>query len=136
MLKVYYWDDAANAYQEVSVGSLFTPLSLVAGSLRGQDARITEKLYLRNDELNTQYTNIEASFIDVPSSWKAKLIDQNVEPTEEAFLALPSGNIMTHVAITDLAFHAIWAELIVPQGTAPSVFAGIKIRVNSTREAF
>lgn len=134
MLKLYYWDDAANEYQEVSVGTLFTPWSLVAGSLRGQDARITEKFYLRNNELNTQYTNIELSFIDVPASWKAKLIAQSVEPTEEAFLALPSGNIETHAAITDLAFHPVWAELIVPQGTAPAVFAGIKIRVESTRE--
>ena len=136
MLKIYYWDDAADDYQEVSVGNLLTPLGIVAGSLRGQDARVTRKLYLRNGEVNTQYTGIEASFIDVPSSWKAKLIAQNVEPTEEAFLALPTGNIMTHVAITDLAFHPVWMELIVPQGTAPAVFAGVKIRVDSTREAF
>ncbi len=134
MLKLYYWDDANAEYIKISSGTMETPLNVTAGSLRGQDSRITEKLFLRNDEDNTQYINIQVQAINIPSSWKFKLIDQASEPTEEAFLALPSGNIMDHADIADKNYYPVWMELIAPQGTPPSVFAEIKFKISSTRQ--
>ena len=74
MLKLYYWDDANSEYILISSGTMETPLNMTAGSLRGQDSRITEKIYLRNDEDNTQYIDIQVQPINIPSSWKIKLI--------------------------------------------------------------
>lgn len=134
MLKLYYWDDANSEYIQVSSGTMETPVNMTAGSLRGQDSRITEKLYLRNDEDNTQYIDIQVQPINIPSSWKIKLIAQTSEPTEEAFLALPSGNIMDHADVADKSYYPVWVELIAPQGTAPSVFSEIKFKITSTRQ--
>lgn len=134
MLKLYYWDDSAVDYIKVSSGTMETPANFTAGSLRGQDSRITQKLFLRNDEDDTQYIDIQVQAINIPSSWKIKLIAQASEPTEEAFLALPSGNIMDHDDVADKNYYPVWVELIVPQGTAPSVFAEIKFKISSTRQ--
>lgn len=134
MLKLYYWDDANTEYVQVSSGTMDTPANFTAGSLRGQDARVTQKLYLRNDEDDTQYIDIQVQPINVPSSWKVKLIAQASEPTEEAFLALPSSNIMDHADVDDKNYYPVWVELIVPQGTAPSVFSEIKFKLSSTRQ--
>jgi hypothetical protein len=134
MLKLYYWDDANSEYIMVSSGTMETPANVTAGSLRGQDSRITEKLYLRNDEDNTQYIDIQVQAINIPSSWKIKLVPQASEPTEEEFLALPNGNIMEHADVVDKSYYPVWMELIVPQGTAPSVFSEIKFKILSTRQ--
>jgi len=135
MLKLYSWNEAELQYDELSVGTMLMPLNLVAQSLRGQDARVTERIYLRNDEDNTLYTDIELQFVNMPSSWKAKMIPQVSEPSEEDFLALPNGNIAAHDDISDKSYHPVWVEVVVPQGTRPTVFAGMKIRIASTREA-
>lgn len=134
MLKLYSWNETESQYDELSVGTMLMPLNLVARSLRGQDARVTERIYLRNDEDNTFYTDIELQFVNVPSSWKAKMIPQVSEPTEEDFLALPSGNIATQDDVSDKSYYPVWVEIVVPQGTTPSVFANMKIRIASTRE--
>lgn len=134
MLKLYYWDDTEAEYVEISAGTMETPANFTAGSLRGQDSRITERLFLRNDEDNTQYIGIQVQAINIPSSWKIKLIDQTTEPDVEDFLALPNGNILDHDDIADKDYHPVWVELIVPQGTAPSVFSEIKFKISSTRQ--
>jgi len=135
MLKLYSWNEVESQYDELSVGTMLMPLNLVAQSLRGQDARVTERIYLRNDEDNTLYTDVELQFVSIPSSWKAKMIPQTSEPSEEDFLALPNGNIAAHDDVSDKSYYPVWVEVIVPQGTRPTVFAGMKIRISSTREA-
>ena len=134
MLKLYSWNEVDSQYDELSVGTMLMPLNLVAQSLRGQDARVTDRMYLRNDEDNTLYTDIEVQFVDIPSSWRAKIIPQVSEPTKEDFLALPNGNIATHDDISDKSYYPVWVEVIVPQGTTPAVFAGMKLKIATTRE--
>jgi hypothetical protein len=134
MLKLYEYDESVPGYVELSMGTMLRPLSVVANSLRVQDSRITRRIYLRNDEDDTQYTNIELQFLGIPSSWKGKMIAQASEPNEETFQALANGNIVSHANITDQAYHPIWVEIIVPQGTPPAIFSKMRINVSGTRK--
>lgn len=134
MLKLYYWDDLDSEYVPVSAGTMESPSNFTVGSLRGRDARVTERLYLRNNEDDTQYSDIELQAINIPSSWTLKMIAQASEPTEEDFLALPNGNILSHADISDKNYYPVWVELIVPQGTPPRVFSEIKFKLSSLRQ--
>ena len=133
MLKLYEFDDLQDDYVELSMGTMLRPLALTASSLRRQDSRITKKVFLRNDETDVNIEDITLKFINVPSSWTAKMIDQVSEPLESAFDILPNGNIVSHTDITDTAYHPVWVEIVIPQGTPPALFSKMRISVHGTR---
>lgn len=133
MLKLYEFDNLENDYVELSMGTMERPLATAASSLRREDSRITKKIFLHNDETGVDVEDITLRFINIPSSWTAKMIVQTTEPTEEAFDALANGNIVTHADITDTAYYPVWVEIVVPQGTPPAIFSKMKISVHGTR---
>lgn len=134
MLKLYEYDNLLDDYAELSMGTMMRPLALAASSLRRQDSRITRQIFVRNDETDVTHESITLQFINIPSSWTAKMISQTSEPTEEAFEILPSGNIVSHSNITDLAYYPLWIEVIIPQGTPPAILGKMKISVHGTRK--
>lgn len=133
MLKLYEYDDLEAAYVELSMGTMLRPLALSASSLRRQDSRITKKIFVRNDESDVEITGITLKFINVPSSWTAKMVAQVSEPLESAFDILPNENIVSHADITDLVYNPIWVEVTIPQGTPPALFSKMRISVHGTR---
>lgn len=134
MLKLYEFDNLTDDYVELSMGTMERPLATAASSLRREDSRITKKIFLHNEETDVNVESITLQFINVPSSWTAKMIAQVTEPTEETFDALPNANIVSHADITDTAYYPVWVEIVVPQGTAPAVFSKMKISVHGTRK--
>lgn len=134
MLKLYEYDDLLVDYAELSMGTMLRPLAVEADSLRRQDSRITTQIFARNDTAGEEYEDITLQFINVPSSWTAKMIAQDAEPTEASFDVLPNGNIVSHVDITDIVYHSIWVEITVPQGTPPAIIGQLKITVHGTRK--
>ena len=134
MLKLYEYDNLLVDYVELSMGTMLRPLSIEANSLRRQDSRITKQIFVRGDENDTTYEDLTLQFINIPSSWSAKMIAQASEPTEETFTVLPNGNIVSHTDIIDKAYYPIWVEVIVPQGTPPAIFGKMKITVHGTRK--
>jgi hypothetical protein len=133
MLKLYEFDELQDDYVELSMGTMLHPLALSASSLRRQDSRITKKIFVRNDEADVTITNITLKFINVPSSWTAKMISQASEPLESAFDVLPNGNIVSHADITTTAYYPVWIEVVIPQGTPPALFDKMRIAVHGTR---
>jgi hypothetical protein len=134
MLKLYEYDDLEDGHAELSMGTMLRPLVMEASSLRREDSRITKKIYVRNDEDNVTHESITLQFINIPSSWIAKMIAQASEPTEETFDVLPNGNIVTHDNITDKAYYPLWVEVVIPQGTPPALFGKMKISIHGTRK--
>lgn len=133
MLKLYEYDNLEDAYVELSMGTMLHPLALSASSLRRQDSRITKKIFVRNDEADVEITGITLKFINIPSSWTAKMISQESEPLESAFDILPNGNIVSHANITTTAYYPLWVEIVIPQGTPPAIFSKMRISVHGTR---
>lgn len=133
MLKLYEYDDLQESYVELSMGTMLYPLALTASSLRRQDSRITKKIFVRNDETDVNIEDITLKFINVPSSWTAKMIAQASEPLESAFDVLPNGNIVSHADITTTAYYPVWIEVVIPQGTPPALFDKMRIAVHGTR---
>lgn len=134
MLKLYEYDNLLVDYAELSMGTMLRPLAVEANSLRRQDSRITQKIFVRNDEDDTAYESLTLQFINIPSSWTAKMVAQDSEPTEETFEVLPNGNIVSHANITDEAYYPLWVEITIPQGTPPAIFGKMKISVHGTRK--
>lgn len=134
MLKLYEYDDLLVGYAELSMGTMLRPLSVQANSLRRQDSRITAQIFVRNDTADETYESITLQFINIPSSWTAKMIAQDSEPTEATFDLLPDGNIVSHANVTDLVYHSAWVEIVVPQGTPPAILGDMKISVHGTRK--
>lgn len=134
MLKLYEYDDLQSDYVELSMGTMLRPLALAANSLRRQDSRITKKIFVRNDETDVNIEDITLKFINVPSSWTAKIIDQASEPLESAFDVLPNGNIVSHADIITTAYYPVWIEVVIPQGTPPALFSKMRISVHGTRK--
>jgi hypothetical protein len=134
MLKLYEYDNLEDGYAELSMGTMLHPLVLSASSLRREDSRITQKIYVRNDENDVMHESITLQCINIPSSWLAKMIAQDSEPTPEAFDVLPNGNIVNHADITDKVYYPIWIEVIIPQGTPPALFGKMRISVHGTRK--
>lgn len=133
MLKLYEFDNLQDDYAELSMGTMIHPLALTASSLRRQDSRITKKIFVRNDEADVEITDITLKFINIPSSWTAKMIAQESEPLESAFDILPNGNIVSHSDITTTAYYPVWVEIVIPQGTPPAIFSKMRISVHGTR---
>lgn len=133
MLKLYEFDNLESNYIELSMGTMLRPLALTASSLRRQDSRITKKIFVRNNEVDVEISDITLKFINVPSSWTAKMISQESEPLESAFDILPNANIVSHADITTTAYYPIWIEIIIPQGTPPAIFNKMRISVHGTR---
>jgi hypothetical protein len=134
MLKLYEYDNLQDEYVELSMGTMLHPLALTASSLRRQDSRITKKVFIRNDETDVNIEDITLKFINIPSSWTAKMIVQASEPLESEFDVLPNGNIVSHANITTTAYYPIWIEIIIPQGTPPALFDKMRISVHGTRK--
>jgi len=133
MLKLYEYNDLQDDYAELSMGTMLYPLALTASSLRRQDSRITKKIFVRNDETDVNIEDITLKFINVPSSWTAKMIAQASEPLESAFDVLPNANIVSHADITSIAYYPVWIEIVIPQGTPPALFDKMRISVHGTR---
>jgi hypothetical protein len=133
MLKLYEFDNLESDYVELSMGTMLRPLALSASSLRRQDSRITKKIFVRNDEADVEITGITLKFINIPSSWTAKMIAQESEPLETAFDILPNGNIVSHDDVTTTAYYPVWIEIVIPQGTPPAIFSKMRISVHGTR---
>lgn len=133
MLKLYEYDYLEDDYVELSMGTMLRPLALSASSLRRQDSRITKKIFIRNDEADVEITGITLKFINIPSSWTAKMVAQDSEPLESAFDVLPNGNIVSHANITTTAYYPLWIEIVIPQGTPPAIFGKMRISVHGTR---
>lgn len=135
MLKLYEYDNLVDDYAELSMGTMLRPLALTASSLRRQDSRITKKIFVRNDETDADMEDITLKFINIPSSWTAKMIAQDSEPLETEFDVLPNGNVVTHADIITTAYYPVWIEIIIPQGTPPAIFDKMRISVHGTRKA-
>ncbi len=134
MLKLYEYDDLLAGYAELSMGTMLRPLAVEADSLRRQDSRITTQIFVRNDTTGEEYESVTLQFINIPSSWTAKMVAQDTEPTEAVFDVLPNGNIVSHANVTDLVYHSVWVEITIPQGTPPAVFGLMKMTVHGTRK--
>ena len=145
-LNVYTFDEGNNAFNTVSKNGLLT--APVRTSHDGTNGEIVEvKLYLRNNDTNFYYTDIQLTGVPArkvrvgdlqyPEAFIGfKIIVQDEQPTANQWLAVESGNTAIHPDIGDTnagdnSFMPFWVQVQIPPGTRASTINDVSTNVKA-----
>lgn len=149
-LFIYEFDEDNSEFLEISKNGLQT--RPIQTTHNGTDGQVVEKkLYLRNDDSNSYYTNIRVKSIparkvrvgdlNYPEAFiKYKIIIKDEQPTESEWLAVESGNEVVFADIgdtngADTSYKPFWVQVGISPGTRVQTINDVSVNLEAEENA-
>jgi len=149
-LFIYEFDDDNSEFLEISKNGLQT--RPVQTTHNGTDGQVVEKkLFLRNSDTNSYYTNIRlvpipsrkvrVGDINYPEAFiNYKIIIKDEQPTESEWLAIESGNEVNFDDIgttsgADTSYKPFWIQVGISPGTRVQTISDVSLHMNAEENA-
>lgn len=149
-LFVYEFDEDNSEFLEISKNGLQT--RPIQTTHNGTDGQVVEKkLYLRNEDTDSYYTDITVSSIpqrkvrvndiNFPEAFiNYKVIIKDEQPTESEWLAEESGNLVAFTDIgdtngSDTSYKPFWIQVGISPGTRVQTINDVSLHMDAEENA-
>lgn len=149
-LLIYEFDEDNSEFLDISKNGLQTrPIQTAHNGTDGQV--IEKKLFLRNEDVNSYYTNtklvsipsrkVRVGDINFPEAFiNYKIIIKDEQPTESEWLAVESGNEVNFQGIgdtnaSDTSFKPFWIQVGISPGTRVQTINDVSIHLDAEENA-